>query len=612
MHSFAQDSPSKGGRDGRDTAYLETSMRPPVPPRHFVRRPRLLALLNELTEYPIALIVAPAGSGKTTLVADWLRRSGRPSAWLTLGPTDGSAVDLGTSLAAALERADDPGVDATPMTVVLDNVDRLGDDEGALAFLASLVESRRAGLRLLLISRRRPPLPVDRLRASGDLADVTFDALRFSEEEAALLLTRLCPALEADELVAAVDHADGWAAALQLTALALQSRRFTAGGSSPTDPDAAAQKLVDEYLWQEVLRRERPELVGLVQAAAVVGRINYGLAEALTERPDAGDLLEEAEAAGLFLDALPGGWFALHSLVRDTLLHRLERRSPDGLRKWHARAAQWFESRGDQMEALDHWAAAERPIDALRVLSEVVLPLLDAGDIARAADALGRIPADVVSRDPVDAVRYAWCQLAAGPSTFIDVLAVTESTAVSLPEPSASRLQTLRAASSWLRADWQEAATHARRVANQPADLAADDPIDCFGWRMIACGLALDERWDDRQPIVGQAWAASRRDPAARRIFESTRAVGLALAGHPLEASRVADGVRGVAGSRLDETLRVELALADAIVERELDHRDAAVAILEDLAVTPTYPDPILQVFAQLALVRLRLCGGVA
>ena len=600
MQGFAQDLPSTSGRGRVGTPYLPASLRPPRPPRHLVHRPRLLTLLDELDEYPITSIVAPAGSGKTVLAADWIARSGRPCAWLTLGAAHAhDAAELARRIADAADGT-------SRITVVLDDVDRVGDD-AARGFLASLLESRPEWLQLLLVSRRR--LPVNRLRANGELADVTFEMLRFTDEEASLLLGQLCPASGAEERHTAVERANGWAAGLQLTGTALRSGRFGAPPSS-AGPYDGTERLVDDYLSEEVLGTQRPELVALLESAAVVGRIDHALAEALTERPDAGELLEEAEVAGLFLITLPGGWFELHRTVRDALLRTLRRRSPDGLRKKHAQAAQWFESRGDELEALDHWLAAERPTDALRVLSALVVPLLDAGAAERAADALGQIPADVVSRDPVDAVRYAWCHVAFGPRAFLDVLAVTEAAAGSVAEPAASRLGTLRAVSSWLRADWRHAAAQARRAPNWPSGVPTNDPVDCFGWRIVVSGVALDERWDDRRQVVGQAWAACVGERGGRRRFDGIRALGLALAGHPLESARVTTSTRAGLPAGDHEPRGFELALAEAIVERELDHREAAAAILDDLARTPTYPDPVLQVVAKLELVRLRMSTG--
>ncbi|MDH2415558.1 LuxR C-terminal-related transcriptional regulator [Nocardioides sp. CER19] len=552
-------------------------------------------------------------------MADWLSISGRRSAWLTLDAADRDATELRSSLATALElAAAETSADASAVTtLVIDDVDRLADDEVACTVLDTFVAQRPSWLHLVLLSRRRPPLRVGRLRASGDFADVDFGALRFSEEEAALLLARLCSDLRPDDLAGAVARADGWAAALQLSALAILSRRFTAASPPAVAPvpdgdkdgtPVPSERLVEEYVWEEVLESERPELVGLLLSASVVGRINYGLAEALTERPDAGDLLEEAEAAGLFLTALPDGWFEVHSLVRDLLIARLWRRWPDGLLKQHARAAQWFETRGDELAALDHWLAAERASDALRVLSEVSLPLVDAGNGARAVDALDHIAADTASRDPVDAVRFAWCQLPAGPNALQDALTTAESTAGSLPEPEPSRLRTLRAATSWLRADWHHAVAEARRALDASGGMAGADPIDRFCWRMIACGIAVDERWNDRLPVIGQARAASLAEASGRWVLEGSRAVGLALAGHPLDAARVADGLRGRADTY--EAVRTRLALADALVARELDQRADARTALEALAGTSTYPDPVLQLVAQVELVRLRMSSG--
>src|SRR5262249_49772284 len=150
-------------------------------------------------------------------------------------------------------------------------------------------------------------------------------------------------------------RADGWAAALQLTALAIRSHRYTARASAYRSTDPGAERLVNQYLWEEVLRPESPELVGLLLSTAVLGRASGGLAAAWTQRPDAGDLLEEAEEGGLFVTALEDGWFEVHSLVRDLLVTRLRRRWPDGVRKQHAGAAQWFENMGDGLAALEHW-----------------------------------------------------------------------------------------------------------------------------------------------------------------------------------------------------------------------------------------------------------------
>jgi LuxR family maltose regulon positive regulatory protein len=620
----------------RETAtHVPGKFHAPGRPRHFVRRERLLRLLDDLAEYPVTAIVAPAGTGKTVLAADWLAHVRRPCAWLALDDGDRDATELAHSLVTALEplapgtlahasrqlrtgedvaaalartvRADDV---ATPLTLVVDDVHRVDDDEAARNVLGSFVERRPPWLRLLLLSRGRPRLPVDRLRASGELADIDFGALRFSLGESAALLGSLCPDLRESDLDAAAARADGWAAALQLTALAIRSHRYAGHPPSVTTSDPGTDKVIDEYLWEEVLRAESPELVGLLLSTSVVTRVSCGLAEALTERPDAGDLLEEATAAGLFVTAVEDGWFEVHSLVRHLLATRLERRWPDGVRKQHARAAQWFENSGDSLTALDHWAYAERHVDAVRVLSELAVPLLDSGCPARVLEAIERIPPDAVNADPVSAVRYAWSRMVADPTGSLDALAVAESVTLDAQEPSRSRMETLRAVRSWLGADWRRAAATARHAVDDAGGSGVSDPVERFGWRLVSSGVALDEQWYDHQADVVRARAASVNDDSSRWCFEGTRAIGLALAGRPLESLRVADGARRVADDGLHESLRLRLALADAIVARELDRREAACTALEDLVATPTYLDPIYHLVAQLELVRVRMSAG--
>ena len=591
-----------------ETASLRARFHAPVLPRHFVRRARLMGLLDDLADYPITAVVAPAGSGKTVLAADWVAHRRHPCAWLTLDDADRDVTELRRSLADALAWLT-PGTiteAAAPATLVIDDVDCV-DDEAAARVLTTFVEQRPPWLHLLLLSRQRPGVPVDRLRASGELVDLDFGALRFSDDEATALLTCLCPNLPADDLRAGVRRADGWAAALQLTALAIRSRRFAAQPWSFAPSDPRAERLLNQYLWEEALRPESPELVGLLLSTAVAERFNCGLAEALTERSDVGDLIEDAVAAGLFVTPLERGWFSVHGLVRELLLTRLQRRWPDGVRKQHARAAQWFENVGDRSAALDHWLCAERYADALRVLSELALPWLDSGRSAEILDTIDLVPADAVNADPVSAIRYAWCRLIADPGRHLDALSAAEALAIDAPEPARSRLETLRAVSWWYRADRHRAAATARNALAE-AGAAEIDPVERFGWRLVTSSIALDERWDDSAPEVLGARAACLSDDMSRWAFEGSRAVGLALAGRPLESQRVVDDAERVA--KAIPTQHHRLLLAGAIAARELDHREAAGTVLEDLVDISTYPDPLLQLLARLELVRLRLSAG--
>lgn len=604
---------------------------PPPGPRHLLRRSRLHAVLDLLcAEYPVTAIIAPAGSGKTVLAADWLQRHRGPTAWVTLDAADRDPVRLWASLMTGLEPVapgatagagrrppavdDVPGMlavlrpaarHAGPVLMVVDGVDRADDGERAGALLAAFVEHRPPWLRLLVLSRRHLPLPVERLRVSGALADLHFDALRLAPHEAASLLTTLCPGMQPPEIAAAVEHADGWAAAVQLTALA---RRAEVPIVSRADPASTStlDKLVGDYLWTEVLAPARQDLVDLLVATSVVAHVSHGLAEALTRRSDAGELLEQAEAAGLFVTPVDREWFEVHRLVREVLVGRLGVRDPGALREQHARAAAWFESAGDGLVALGHWLRAERPSDALRVLTELTLPLLESGRAATVVDALARIPVDVATRDPEDAARYAWCHLAAGPAAFSDALTLVRASPATRG-PARSRLQLLQAAADWVRGDWPGVLSRSADLLDADRQPATEDPLAGFGRRIAGAAAALEEQWDDTAAVVAGRRVASLHDSADRGSFAASRALGHALAGRPLEALRLMHETDGAVGHR---SVGAELALAHGVSERELDHRDQALRILEDLSGQSTYPHPVLQLVARLELVRLRMSTG--
>ncbi len=619
--------------------FFRSKFRVPTVPDHYVPRERLIELLDDLADYAVTAIVAPAGAGKTALASDWVRRGRCPSAWLALDESDREPAQFWTALMAALDtlapgvadRAtglvagaadlDDVGralsddlelVDAAPSVLVLDDVHALDGDQRTQAALASFVEHKPAWLHVLLLSRRRLPLPVERLRAAGILADVEFDVLRFHDDEAVEMLTRLCPDAPTEILPKLALRAGGWAAALQLTALSIRSRRGRQLATDTTPTSAPSDRLVDEYVWHEVLRTERSELIDLLLATAVVDRVNYGLAEALSGRHDAGDLLEEARQRGLFVTSLDaGGWFEVHGLVRDMLLVELERRSPAGLREQHARAAAWFESVGDGPTALDHWLAAGDRRAALRRLSEIALGLSESGRAGLIARVLDAIPAEVTSADPESLVQNAWCRLFVDRAGFLDALAAAQSASDTAGAGAdGARLTILASAARFLAGDWPGCEALARQALIDLGDQAWQDPIGRAAWSLVSHGLALDESWHDGGHAVGEARIAVSNDAGRRMAFEGTRALGLALSGHPLDELRSAAGVRHLVDSTALATLRAELSLADAIVAREVGDHDRAEESLEQLAVQLTYPFSFVQLLAQLELVELRLSDG--
>lgn len=612
--------------------------RPPANPERYLRRPRLIDLLDQATAGPITLVLAPAGSGKTSLLVDWCDATSVPTAWLSVDETDrdggqlwvaaaealGEVVDgIGSGPAARARRgsasaaaaalvAELESVDHPPCVVlVVDDIHLVDDDVDVVASLARFLNAAPPWLHVVLASRRTPELPLDRLRVRGQLTSVEFAELRFSPAEAEDMLVRLDVALGPDEVVEAVDRAGGWAAGLQLTALARRSVRAQPASMPRVDQRGL---LFSDYVWREALSGERAVVVDLLLDTCVARRTNAGLAAALTGREDAGDLLREAEERGLFVTRLgPSGWFEVHGVVRHELLVEARRRSPERVTAMYERAALWFEDAGDVATALEHWILADRPRQALRLLAERVGDLYDWGRAATIERTLALIPLDVASGDLGAMVDFAWCHLLVDKHRFVEAVHEARATRRRLDDVDAlhdGRLLMMEAVAATVTGDWAASATSSARAVDLLGGAARSDSLGRLGWNVLAREVALDERWDDDGAALRDIRRELAGDPESRLGYEGIRALGAALSGRPLDALRISAGVRNVASVRSMTILTAELGIAEAIAHRELGERPRALAELASSS--PPWLEPVThaQVLAILQLAELRLDDG--
>ena len=218
------------------------------------------------------------------------------------------------------------------------------------------VQHLPAWLHVVLVSRIDPRLPLDRMRVRAEVAELRFAQLRFSASEARLMLARLAPDLTDSELDEAATQSDGWAAGVQLTALAVRSAQVESTPVMRRD----THLLANDYVWHEVLAAGDAEVIEVLLQTSVVDRVNTSLAAAITGNPNAGALLLRSEAQGLFVHRNgPDGWFRIHGLVREVLLAELVRQSRH--LEHHERAARWLENAGEVVSALEQWLLAQRP-----------------------------------------------------------------------------------------------------------------------------------------------------------------------------------------------------------------------------------------------------------
>ncbi|TDE92604.1 hypothetical protein EXU48_13750 [Occultella glacieicola] len=621
-----------------------TRLRPALSPSYLVHRQRLYALLDESVTSPVTLVVAPAGSGKTALLAGWMAQSPLPCAWVSLEEADRDPVQMWRAVAAALdslapgcatlaarrlrrgghfleavgELLDDLEARTYTLKVlVIDDVHLIDGDDEAAESMAIFLQHLPEWLHVVIASRRSPRLPVNRLRARGQLGEVHFAELRFSFEEARAMLARLVPTLEPDVVAELATKASGWAASIQFAALAARSARARGeeplealDGSAPVTHDDL--HYLEDYLWQEVLGSESADLIDVMLTASVVPRLGAGLARILASRTDAGELLARAEERGLFVSRNePSGEFEIHTLVRDLLTRALEQRSPGRFQQLHAWAAAWYEAHGQTTAALDSWLRAHLPRRALRLLAKEVVGLFDDGHVHTILRVIGAIPDAVASEDAESRIEYAWCHLFVDHERFdrlVDDLAglPTEDVDPVL----AARCLTLQAIAATGRGSWTDGSALARTALSELGETWWLDPLGRYSWNLIGRNLALSERWDESSAGTQEVIHSLTIAPERRFVLEGTRALGEALAGRPVNAIRIAAGVRGASEDVNLTVLRMELATAEGIARREVGDAQESLRLLQELSADHIASTLYCCLLAHLELVQAGIADG--
>ena len=404
---------------------LATKLHMPASRPGQVLRPRLTARLDEGLARGLILAAAPAGYGKTVLLADWARRGEYPVAWLSLDAGDNDPARFWRHAVAALDRArPGTGERVAPLLgppaptsfqgLVTALINDLAGEEALLVLddyhvisaqqvhesLAFLLEHRPAGICVVLASRSDPPLRLARLRARGQLTEMRAAELRFTPAEAGELLQHAAPALPDASVAALAARTEGWAAGLALAALSLRGHDDAASFVSAF---TGSHRYVLDYLAEEVLERQDEQLRTFLLETSVLDRLSGPLCDAVTGRGSSQALLEQAERAGLFLVPLDEvrGWWRYHHLFADLLRARLQQEQPGRAAQLHRNAAVWYEERGMADDAIGHAAAAGEMLWAARIIEQHFdLVFYIRGEAATIDRWMSVLPAEVVRSRP--------------------------------------------------------------------------------------------------------------------------------------------------------------------------------------------------------------------
>ena len=429
------------------TPLLQTKLYVPWSRPGLVSRPRLSKRLDlGGAASKLVLLSAPAGFGKTTLLAEWLgagsaAADGRSVAWLSLDQGDNDPELFWTYLVAALETVA-PGVGAgtlsllqepqpppieTVLTTLLNDLGTIASDlvlvlddyhvidapevQDGMAFL---LDHLPAQLHLVIAGRADPALPLARLRGRGELVEIRAADLRFTPDEAAAYLNGVKGLrLTAHDVAALEGRTEGWIAALQLAALSMSGRDDVAGFIAGFAGD---DRYIVDYLAEEVLQRQPEHVQDFLLQTSILDRLSGPLCDAVTGRGGGKAMLEALERGNLFLVALDDRrrWYRYHHLFADVLQARLLDDQHHHVPDLHRRASAWYEQNGEQSVAIRHALAAQE-LERAADLVELAIPALRRGrQEATLRGWVEVLPDELIRVRPALSVTYAGhCCLAA-------------------------------------------------------------------------------------------------------------------------------------------------------------------------------------------------------
>ncbi len=437
---------------------LQTKLYMAQPRPSFVPRPHLIRRLNQGLQLgcKLILISAPAGFGKTTLIAEWgmrMAESGNSPyssirhpqlCWLSLDEGDNDLArfltyfvaalqtidsNLGQGVSGALQSQEDMNVEVI-LTVILnelaefsDNVVFVLDDyhviesqpiDQALYFLLDHLPSQ---VHFVVASRIDPSWPLSRLRAGGQMTEIRTDDLRFTQDEAAAFLNQVMGFdLSTQDVVALDNRTEGWIAGLQLAALAMQ------GPVSLQGPDdvrkfvhsfAGSNRFILDYLGEEVLEQRPKGTRDFLLQTSILDHLSGPLCDAVTERQESQTVLEALEAANLFIVPLDNErcWYRYHHLFADLLAHRLKQTNHDQIPALHRRASVWYENEGYIDEAIHHAKAAGDAKRIADILEEHWQTITHRGEVTKLRAWLDALGPEITKKSAPLSMAYCWIDI---------------------------------------------------------------------------------------------------------------------------------------------------------------------------------------------------------
>ncbi len=415
---------------------LATKFFIPVSAHPLISRPRLTALLHKSLKYPLTLLSAPAGFGKTMLLSAWaqsLPTNTALVAWVSLDKEDNEPQQFWTYILSSLDQQkpelftpllkylqSPPAPPLMHMLTLLINLLAESTDDFVLILddyhvitepqihtsLSYLVEHLPSQMHILLATRIDPPLPLSLWQARRQMLELRTDQLRCTAQETRTFFKKVKGIRFSDEMIQTMtDRTEGWLVGLQLLALSLQEH------DDPTrllDEASGDQRYILDYLTEEVLRQQPQEVQTFLLSTCILERLSAALCDAVTEQPGSQQMLQRLKQANLFVVSLDSKqqWYRYHPLFAQALHYQLEQTDEDLVLTLHHRASMWYAQHDQSTEAILHALHAHQWEWAADLIERKSLPLMtltwgaSRHQLATLQQWLRQLPVDIMGSRP--------------------------------------------------------------------------------------------------------------------------------------------------------------------------------------------------------------------
>jgi LuxR family transcriptional regulator, maltose regulon positive regulatory protein len=541
---------------------LTTKFHIPQPQTTYLARPRLIEQLelgvrraNRLT-----LLVAPAGFGKTTLLTTWLTTYPHRIAWLSLDPNDNLLSRFLYYLVSCLQ-PHLPGLEEAvlnfglagqeppeelilttllnaaalldePLLVVLEDYHLASNSQTDLA-VAFLLDHLSPKLHLVITSRQDPALPLSRLRVRGQLTEIRADDLRFTRQEVAAFL-QLSPGfdLSSQQITVLEERTEGWIAGLQLAVLSLKghqdTEQFIAGFGG-------SHRYIMDYLVDEVLNLQPEDLKQFLLQTALLRRMNGELCNALLDKQDAQQTLEQLENSNLFIVPLDDRrqWYRYHHLFAELLFFRLNQFYPAEVIRLHYRAGKWFAQHRYWDEAIHHINQSRRVEELEGLLSPAIEDHIRNNQLNLALPWFDTISEDTIKQRPLLALHKSWVLALTGQTELSAKYAELARNLLSPESPMLQRglLEAIQAYNARLELNIPVALEHGNKALNLVDRKQSPVSHNIVQMLLGQVKLLLPELADEGMQLVREALATATKIGNNFGLFQSLSSIVFVLIG---------------------------------------------------------------------------------